>query len=100
MIFKTLACLSAAALMTTAGLDAQSDQADRIREATRVFREIMQAPDSEIPGSVLGRPEGIAIFPLTLKGGFIFGGHRGKGILSVRERTAGTWSSPAFLTLT
>jgi lipid-binding SYLF domain-containing protein len=79
---------------------AQSDQADRIREARTVFEEIMAAPDRAIPASVLDKAEAIAIFPGTLKGGFIVGGHRGRGILSVRNREAGTWSPPAFLTLT
>jgi lipid-binding SYLF domain-containing protein len=35
-----------------------------------------------------------------LKGGFIVGGQRGRGILSVRDRGSHTWSSPAFLTIT
>ena len=79
---------------------AQSDEADRLREAGVVFEEIMSAPDSTIPASVLGKAEGIAIFPSTLKVGFIFGAHRGKGVLSVRDKDSGEWSSPAFLTLT
>ncbi len=79
---------------------AQSDQADRIREAGKVFMEIMDVPDSAIPDSVLAKAQGIAVFPSTLKGGFIFGAHRGKGILSVRDAATGSWSAPAFLTLT
>ncbi len=79
---------------------AQSDEADRLREAGVVFEEIMSAPDSSIPASVLTKAEGIAIFPSTLKVGFIFGAHRGKGVLSVRDSDSGEWSSPAFLTLT
>jgi lipid-binding SYLF domain-containing protein len=103
MTLRTLAyssVLTVAVLSVVPALDAQSDQADRIREAATVFREIMRAPDSAIPGSVLQQTEGIAIFPSTIKGGFIFGGHRGKGIVSVRDRATGAWSSPAFLTLT
>lgn len=79
---------------------AQTDEADRIRESTTVFSEIMRAPDKAIPRSVLEKAEAIAVFPSTLKGGFIFGGHRGRGILSVRDRATGRWSPPAFLTLT
>ena len=41
---------------------------------------------------------GIAIFPDTVKAGFIVGGTRGRGVLSARG--ANGWSSPAFLTLT
>jgi lipid-binding SYLF domain-containing protein len=78
---------------------AQSDEADRIREATTVLREIMAAPDKSIPASVFDKAQGIAVFPGTLKGAFVVGGERGKGILSVKDAKGG-WSSPAFLTLT
>jgi lipid-binding SYLF domain-containing protein len=79
---------------------AQSDEADRIREAGVILGEIMAAPDKAIPVSVLEKAEAIAIFPSTIKGAFIVGAQRGKGIISVRDRAKGTWSSPAFLTLT
>jgi lipid-binding SYLF domain-containing protein len=79
---------------------AQSDEADRIREAGVILGEIMAAPDKAIPSSVLEKAEAIAIFPSTIKGAFIVGAQRGKGIISVRDRAKGTWSSPAFMTLT
>ena len=90
-------------LMTASGgggIAAQSDQADRVRESATVFEEIMEAPDKAIPRSVLEKAEAIAVFPSTLKVGFIFGGHRGRGIISVHDRDAGRWSPPTFLTLT
>ena len=58
----------------------------------------MAAEDKGIPQSILGKAEGIAVFPSTVHGGFIVGGMRGRGILS--SRNDGEWSSPAFLTLT
>ena len=79
---------------------AQSDEADRIRESGVVLEEIMAAPDKAVPSSVLDKAEAIAIFPSTIKGAFIVGAQRGKGIISVRDRARGDWSSPAFLTLT
>lgn len=88
------------AVAATVGARAQSDEAARIREAATVFTEIMDAPDMAIPQAVLDRAEAIAIFPSTLKGGFIFGGHRGRGIISARAEQPGRWSAPAFLTLT
>jgi lipid-binding SYLF domain-containing protein len=81
-------------------LGAQSDEADRIREAATVLDEIMNAADSAIPASVMGRAEGIAVFPGTLRGGFIVGAERGRGILSVRDPATKAWSPPAFLTIT
>lgn len=76
----------------------ESDEARRIRDASSVFGEIMAAEDSGIPQSILGKAEGIAVFPSMVRGGFIVGGMRGRGILS--SRNGGVWSPPAFLTLT
>lgn len=76
----------------------ESDEARRLRDASAVFGEIMAAEDSAIPQSILGKAEGIAIFPSTIKGGFIIGGLRGRGVFSARTPTG--WSAPAFLTLT
>lgn len=76
----------------------ESDEARRLREAAAVFGEIMTAEDNAIPEAILGKAEGIAIFPGTIKAGFVFGGMRGRGVLSARTPTG--WSSPGFLTLT
>ena len=79
---------------------ASSDEADRVKEAATVLGEIMGAPDQAIPTSVLNKAVGIAVFPGTLRGGFIVGAERGRGILSVRDETTKAWSAPAFLTIT
>jgi len=92
--------LLAVLTLPAAAAKAQSDEAARIREATTVFSEIMDAPDQAIPMSVLEKAEAVAVFPGTLKGGFIFGGHRGRGIISGHDRETDSWSPPAFLTLT
>jgi SH3 domain-containing YSC84-like protein 1 len=79
---------------------AQSDEGDRVREAAVILGEIMAAPDKAVPTSVLEKAEAIAVFPSTIKGAFLVGAQRGKGIISVRDRSRGAWSNPAFLTLT
>ncbi|MGQ0733332.1 MAG: lipid-binding SYLF domain-containing protein [Acidobacteriota bacterium] len=81
-------------------LGAQSDQAERVRNAVTVLEEIMDAADHAIPSSVLDNAEAIAVFPGTIKGGFVLAAQRGKGVISVRDRNNGGWSLPAFLTLT
>ena len=78
---------------------AQHDELERLRNATRVFEEIMDAPDSAIPSAILEKAAAVAIIPNTIKAGFIFGAHRGKGVISARN-DQGEWSQPAFLTLT
>jgi len=78
----------------------QSDEASRIQKSATVLTEIMSAPDSSIPESVLAKAEALVVLPSVLKGGFIVGGHHGRGIISARDRTHGGWSPPAFLSLT
>lgn len=98
----TAAALLAAAWMTSAAgaqKAPQGDEARRVAEATTVLEEIMSAEDKAIPRAIIEGTHGIAVFPSTIKAGFIVGGMRGRGILSVRSEK-GTWSSPAFLTLT
>src|SRR5262245_13221602 len=79
---------------------ADSDEADRIKESATVLGEIMGAPNQAIPESVLDKAVGIAVFPGTVRGGFIVGAERGRGILSARDAAGTSWSAPAFLTIT
>jgi len=81
-------------------LDAQSEEASRVRDSTTVITEIMDAEDKAIPRKVLEAAVGIAVFPSLVEAAFIFGGQRGHGILSVRDEKSGTWSQPAFLSIT
>ena len=87
------------AVFFTAAPLAQSDQADRVREAGVVLDEISRASDNSVPQSILEKAEAIAVFPSTIKGAFIVGAQRGRGVMSVRDANGG-WSNPAFLTLT
>jgi lipid-binding SYLF domain-containing protein len=87
--------------LSLATLSAQSaDEAKRILDSILVLDEIMAAADKSVPRSILEKAVGVAVFPSLLKGGFVVGGQRGKGILSVREKKTGLWSAPAFLTIT
>jgi len=79
--------------------DDEGGEAERVARATTVFNEIMNVPESAIPRSVLARAEAVAVFPSVKKGGFVVGGQWGRGIMSVRG-AQGSWSAPAFLTLT
>jgi lipid-binding SYLF domain-containing protein len=76
----------------------ESDEVKRVRDAATTFQEIKAAEDKAIPRAILGKAEGIAVFPSTVRAGFIVGGMRGRGILSARRETG--WSAPAFMTLT
>jgi SH3 domain-containing YSC84-like protein 1 len=94
-----LAIVSGLALATSPML-AQSEEAARIKAATTVLQEIKDAPDSGVPKWVAEKAQGIAVFPGVKKGGLLIGGEWGRGIISAKSVKSGTWSAPAFLTLT
>jgi lipid-binding SYLF domain-containing protein len=96
-ILMLTVCMS---LTATAPAFAQADEAERVADAATVFNEIMAVPEKAIPDKILQNADAIAVFPSTLKGGFGFGVHRGKGIISRRNRQTGEWTAPGFLTLT
>ena len=79
---------------------AADGEAERLAEGLVVLQEIMDAPDASIPEAILDRATAIAVFPSTIRAGFIFGGQRGRGFIAARDPYTGAWSAPAFLTLT
>jgi lipid-binding SYLF domain-containing protein len=87
--------------LATSVLSAQmTGEALRVANATKVLDEVMGAADKGVPRSIMESALGIAVFPSLLKGGLVFGAQHGRGILSVRDKKGGSWSSPAFLTIT
>lgn len=78
----------------------QTKEAGRLTAAATVFQEIMDTPDKSVPVDLLDRCECIAIIPSMKKGGFIFGGRYGKGVVSCRQDEGkGPWGPPAMLAL-
>ncbi len=72
----------------------QKEGRGEVREATKVFRQIMSVPDKGIPSELLEKAEAIGVFPNVVKAGFIVGGRGGDGV--VARRTANGWSAPVF----
>ena len=68
----------------------------RVEQCTIVLDEIMQMPEYSIPEDLLSKSSAIAIFPNTLKGGFIWGGRYGQGVIIARDPKTKKWSPPAF----
>lgn len=74
--------------------------ADRqLQDAGELIRAFTDAGDDSIPTELLERALGIAVIPDVFRGGFILGARRGRGVLSLRMAD-GSWSNPAFVTLT
>lgn len=63
-----------------------------------VLEQMQGLPELRIPEVLLRRAQGIAIIPNMVRGGLIFGGRGGKGVLLVRD-AQGHWSNPSFITV-
>lgn len=88
-----------AGLTATPALADKEDGIEKINDVVEVFDEIMGDSDTRIPRSLIDSSAGIAVIPDLVQGGFIVGAKRGHGLMIVRQPD-GTWSNPAFLTLT
>ncbi len=102
-MFKTplhrLLLIGAALLLPVMAAHAEDAPLVRAKNSVRVLREIMEAPDKSIPQDLLRDAKAIAVIPDVLKVGFVFGGRRGEGLISVKGPD-GTWSNPSFITVT
>jgi lipid-binding SYLF domain-containing protein len=104
--FISLTALAAAwlgaAAMLAPGAAAAGDEPDyalRLAKAAEVVAAFTRDDAHSIPADLLARARGIAVIPNLIRGGFIIGGRRGRGVLAVRA-PSGEWSNPALITLT
>ena len=90
-----------AVLVLAAALPAIAGEVEdqRARDASRVLSEILRIPEDSIPAKMLEESQAIAVIPNVVKAGFVVGGRRGRGLIAIRGKD-GTWSNPAFITLT
>ena len=82
-----------------------SDRADRaqvqglVDRARITFQEFMRDPNYAWLHENLDHAKGVLIFPQVIKGGFIWGGSGGTGVLLVKDEKTGNWGQPAFYTI-
>ena len=101
-MFKALrrcSLFALALLLPAMAAHAEDPPLVRAENSVRVLKEIMEAPDKSIPVDLLKEAHAIAVIPDMVKAGFIFGGRRGEGLISVKSPD-GTWSNPSFISLT
>lgn len=79
--------------------DNLSTVTQRVETAAFVLSQFTASSGQRIPPAIIRKGQGIAIVPGIVQAGFIFGGRRGAGILLVRNDN-GSWSRPAFITVT
>ncbi len=96
---RRLLLIALALLLPAMMAHAEDPPLARAQNAVKVLNEIMQAPDKAIPRDLLRDAKAIAVIPDMLKVGFVFGGRRGEGLISVKSPD-GTWSNPSFITMT
>lgn len=94
-VFACLLLIAGLVLPAFAG-SSRSDDVSRIQDSTQVFKDIVDAPDSSFPLSLIQSAACLAIIPGELQFAFVFGGKYGKGIVLCRTGPR-TWSAPAFV---
>jgi lipid-binding SYLF domain-containing protein len=96
---KTLLGLSFALALAFPAL-AQDKEQDRVENAGKVMKEILNAPDS-IPQSVLDKADCVVILPSVLKFAIGFGGSYGRGVMTCRggKDFKGHWGAPSMIAL-
>ncbi len=87
-------------LSYTPATAADRDEVQRLVDRAQVtFKEFMHDSTYSWVQKNLDRAKGVLIFPQVLKGGFIWGGSGGTGVLLVKDEGTGNWSQPAFYTM-
>jgi lipid-binding SYLF domain-containing protein len=98
-IARIAVCAALIVAITATPAHAGEQETARANNAVRVLKEIMQAPDSRIPGHLLRDAYAVAVIPDVIKAGLIIGGRHGLGVLSVKTPND-VWSNPTFIGMT
>ena len=96
-ILLSAALLLNGAVVATASAGSVEDA--RAQNAVRVLTDIQAIPENAIPDKLLDEARAVVIVPDTIKAGLVIGGRRGHGVMAVKNPD-GTWSNPAFVSLT
>lgn len=79
---------------------AQKKEQDRVENAGKVVKEILNAPDS-IPQSVLDKADCVVVLPSVVKFAIGIGGSYGRGVMTCRggKNFKGKWGAPTMMAL-
>lgn len=80
--------------------DDASKEADRVRNAGKVTKEIMNIPD-DIPQDLINKADCVIVLPSVLKAAFIVGASYGRGVMTCRtgDSFRGPWGAPSMMAL-
>jgi lipid-binding SYLF domain-containing protein len=78
----------------------QDKEQDRVENAGKAMKEILDAPDS-IPQSVLDKADCVVVLPSVLKFAIGIGGSYGRGVMTCRggKTFKGRWGAPTMMAL-
>lgn len=105
-----LACFAAAIAATLPASQAASQahaqlfgplasETQTVAQATLVLQELNTVQVPQIPHSLLASAEAVAIVPGMMRGAFVVGLQRGRGVVLIKDET-GAWGPPQFMTIT
>jgi SH3 domain-containing YSC84-like protein 1 len=86
-------------LITSGWAASGEKEKERITESANVMKEILDAPDKGIPGSVLDGAKCVIVLPGVKKAAVGIGGTYGRGVMTCRTGTdfKGPWSPPVMM---
>jgi lipid-binding SYLF domain-containing protein len=75
-------------------------ETDRVRNAGKVAKEIMDIPD-DIPQDLIDKADCVIVLPSVLKAAFIVGASYGRGVMTCRrgDDFRGPWGPPSMMAL-
>jgi len=84
---------------TTVWADSGEKEKERITDSGNVLKEILDAPDKGIPGSVLNGTKCVVVIPGVKKAAFGVGASYGRGVMTCRQGAdfKGPWSAPTMM---
>ena len=93
------ATLIAVCVLASVGVAGVSELQELVSDARSAVVDFTSDPAMDWFRDHVKNAKGVLIIPRLLKGGFIFGGSGGSGVLLARDPDTGAWSDPAFYTL-
>src|SRR5215469_4750970 len=87
-------------LMVALPAAAQKKEEERVENAAKVMKEILNAPDS-IPQGVLDKADCVVVMPSVVKFALGIGGSYGRGVMTCRggKDFKGKWGAPTMMAL-
>jgi SH3 domain-containing YSC84-like protein 1 len=98
---RLIVCLAVVLIASITAFAADdTHEADRVKDAGVVMKEILNIPD-DIPQDLLDKAECIVVLPSVKKGAFGIGGSYGRGVMVCRSgpHYKGKWGAPALYAL-